>query len=116
VFSYEYTRVVQNDWTVRYDNDHYQILPYNTPLPRPKTKVAVRVRIDKTVHLLHKGQRLNYKKLTRSELKKRCGQNSRADNIHQLPPGKKQHKTPSAASRRWRPNAGRMIAKMKDKK
>lgn len=116
VFCYEHTRVVPNDWVVRHDNRHYQILPDNAPLPRPKTKVTVRIRMDKTVHILCKGQRLNYETLTRSELKKRCEQNNSADNIHQLPPGNKQPETPRAASRRWRPNAGRMIARMKDKK
>lgn len=36
VFCFEEFRSVQNDWTVRYKNRHYQIVPENRPLPNPE--------------------------------------------------------------------------------
>jgi len=61
VFCFEEYRVVQNDWTVRYQNRHYQILRENKPLPKPKDKVLVRLRLDGTLHLVYRGKPLAYR-------------------------------------------------------
>jgi hypothetical protein len=74
VFCFEQTRVVQNDWTLRFENQHYQILETNHVLPRPKEKVLVRIRLDETLHLLYRGQELEYIKLTAQQLSQRQGE------------------------------------------
>jgi transposase len=71
VFCFEELRSVQNDWCVRHQNRHYQILGHNRPLPRPKDKVLVRTRLDGTVHLLFKDHALDYRILSNTELAKR---------------------------------------------
>ena len=63
VFCFEYTRNVQNDWTIRFDNHHYQIVKQNRPLPRPKEKVIVRIRLDGTMHLLYRDKPLAYSRI-----------------------------------------------------
>jgi len=73
VFCFEYSRVVQNDWTIRFENRHYQVLEANRPLPRPKNKVLVRVRLDGRLHLLYQGHALAYQTLSQPELRRRHG-------------------------------------------
>ena len=73
VFCIEDYRIVQNDWTVRYENDHYQILEDNRPLPRPKDKIVIRTRLDGSVHLLYHDRPLQYRKLTRAQLTQKTG-------------------------------------------
>jgi molybdenum-dependent DNA-binding transcriptional regulator ModE len=60
VFSWEETRTVQRDWTVRYNNRFYQILKENRPRPRPKEKVVVRLLLDRNVQILYRGKKLKY--------------------------------------------------------
>lgn len=71
VFCIEELRVVQNDWTVRHSNRRYQILKENRPLPKPKDKVVVRLRLDGSVHLIYKNNPLNYRLLSMAELRVR---------------------------------------------
>lgn len=60
VFCFEEARTVQNDWVVRHENTHYQIGPENKPLPRPKSRVVVRTRLDGSVQILYKNKPLRY--------------------------------------------------------
>jgi hypothetical protein len=60
VFCWEQERVVQNDWTVRHANQRHQIAQSNRPLPRPKDKVLMRTRLDKTLAMLYRGKPLEY--------------------------------------------------------
>lgn len=71
VFCFEEYRVVQNDWTVRYRNRHYQILPENRSMPRPKDKVLVRVRLDGAMHLIYRDKPLAYRLVSLNELRVR---------------------------------------------
>lgn len=71
VFCFEEFRTVQNDWCIRHNNRHYQILGNNRPLPKPKDKVLVRTRLDGSVHLLFKDHALDYRVLSNTELTKR---------------------------------------------
>ena len=58
VFCFDDQRVVQNDWTIRYNGNFYQILKDNRPLPRPKDKVLVRTRLDGSEDLYFQRQGL----------------------------------------------------------
>lgn len=71
VFCVEELRTVQNDWTLRYANRHYQILEDNRPLPKPKEKVLVRLRLDNTLHVLYRDKPLAYRVLPPAEVRHR---------------------------------------------
>jgi len=60
VFSWEHTRTLQNDWTIRYNNRFYQILKENRPRPKPKEKVVVRVLLDGNIQILYRDKKLKY--------------------------------------------------------
>ena len=63
VFCWEATRSVAQDWVVRHENRFYQLRRGDTPLPRAGGKVTVRVWLDGSVHILHRGRRIPYKEL-----------------------------------------------------
>jgi hypothetical protein len=66
IFSFENTRVVSKDWTVRCENRLYQILKRNDPLPRPGDKVIVRRLLDGTIRILYRGKKLRFKGIVQS--------------------------------------------------
>ena len=66
VFSFEQTRVVTNDWTIRYQNRIYQVLKDNRLLPRPRAKVVVRTLLDGQIQLLYRDKKLKFEPITSS--------------------------------------------------
>lgn len=108
VFCFEQCRTVQNDWTIRYANRHYQILEENRPLPKPKEKGVVRLRLDKTLHLLYRDKPLAYRVIPLAELHARAKQKPRpaASEAHPQSP-----RPPRAPSRTpWRQGCTLMFA------
>ena len=105
VFCFEEHRVVQNDWTVRFQNHYYQIFKSNNPLPRPKDRVLVRTHLHGDIRLLYKEQDLDCRRLTVRQYKQEGQQ--RADQIRPPVKPKKKNKPP-APRKRWRPNVGRL--------
>jgi len=63
VFCYEHTRVLTNDWTLRYNGQVLQVLKLNNPLPRPKATITVRQWLDGTLHLLYRDRPLVFSTL-----------------------------------------------------
>jgi len=63
IFCFERAATVANDWTVRCENQFYQILKKNNPLPRPRQKVIVRRLLSGKIQLLYQDQKLNFKKI-----------------------------------------------------
>jgi len=61
IFCFEQPRSVSQDWVVRHENRFYQLIRERGSLPRPETKVTVRVWLDGSVHILHRGRRLDFK-------------------------------------------------------
>lgn len=55
----EQTRTVQNDWTVRCENQIYQIHPQR-PIAAPGQTVTVRRRLDNTLAIVYRGQPLEF--------------------------------------------------------
>lgn len=113
VFSFEEPRTVQNDWTVRYKNRHYQILGENKPLPKPKEKVLVRLRLDGTLQLIYRDKPLAYRTISVKELRARAAPKT--------PPAKPKTKTnkPTTSTPHrspWRQNCIHMFAETKKKK
>jgi hypothetical protein len=63
VFSFEQTRVVSNDWCVRFNNRFFQILKQNAPRPRRRDKIIVRELLDGKIELLYHEHKLRYKEI-----------------------------------------------------
>jgi len=63
IFCFEKMAVVANDWTARCENQFYQILKKNNPLPRPRQKVTVRRLLNGKIQLLYRGNKLAFKKI-----------------------------------------------------
>lgn len=65
VFCTEEVRTVSNDWTVRYNNQFYQITKAKRKaLPKPKDKVVIRTRLDGTIQILHRNKPLGFELIT----------------------------------------------------
>jgi hypothetical protein len=79
VFCFEEFRTVQNDWTIRYENRHYQILEANRPLPKPKDRVVVRKRLDGSLHVLFQEQPLQFQALPAREVRRRANTQQHAE-------------------------------------
>ena len=71
VFCWEAVRTVRNDWTFQFHNQPYQICEENRPLPKPREKVVVRVRLNGTLELLYRDQPLVYKPISAEQLRRR---------------------------------------------
>jgi hypothetical protein len=61
IFCFEETRSVSQDWVVQHENRFYQLLRGTKPLLPAKSKVAVRTWLDGSVHILHRGRRIEFK-------------------------------------------------------
>lgn len=61
IFCFEQPRSVSQDWVVRNDNHFYQLSRGRESLPRAGGKVTVRVWLDGSVHILHRGRRIPFK-------------------------------------------------------
>jgi len=72
VFSMRETRVVLNDYTVRYRNRRYQIGKQQAVRVAPKHSVMVEERLDGSVHLRHRGVLLQASDITDRQRPKAC--------------------------------------------
>lgn len=73
---WEEIRRVKNDYTVQFDNQHYQLDRYNNIVVTPKSKVIIRKHLNGRVSIWYKGARLKYRSIenrqqTKPELQKR---------------------------------------------
>jgi transposase len=68
VFAGEQTRVVNNDWTVRFENRWLQLRGPKRRLPPAKSKVLVQQRLDGSLHLLYRDQPLQFAELAHPPL------------------------------------------------
>jgi hypothetical protein len=60
----EYERTVANNYVIRFETRLFQILKTKNPLPRPKDKVLVRIRLDGSISIMWKEAKLLVKELT----------------------------------------------------
>jgi hypothetical protein len=63
ILSIRTERILGNDWTIRFQNEWYQITADQSIRIRPKNRITVEIRLDGTIHLRAKGQYLAYKKI-----------------------------------------------------
>jgi transposase len=59
----EHERTVTNDYVVRFECRLFQITKRNKALPRPKDKVIVRIKLDRSISIVWKGNNLLVKEL-----------------------------------------------------
>jgi hypothetical protein len=59
VFCLEETRVISNDWVVRYKTRFLQIVPQSN-LPPARNKVIVQEHLDGSIHLLYRGKVIGF--------------------------------------------------------
>jgi len=60
----EHERTVSNDYVIRFEGRRFQVLRDGKPLPRPKSVVTVRVRLDGSIAVVWKETKLLVKELT----------------------------------------------------
>ena len=63
VFSFEDTRTINNDWTIRYESRLYQ-LKAQSNLPPARNRVTVRKRLDGSMQILYRDRPLDYKEIS----------------------------------------------------
>jgi len=59
VFCMEETRIIGNDWVVRYKNRFFQIVPQSN-LPPTKKKVALQEHLDGSIHMIYRGKEIRF--------------------------------------------------------
>jgi len=110
IFCYEHERTVQNDWTIRFKNKHYQIESGNRPLPCPKEKVIVRIHLDKSMDILYRAKPLKMHRIPTAQLRNKAGKsNTKVVSL------KNKEKTQQPCKSPWRQNCSLMFAES-DKK
>ncbi len=60
IFCWEYSRVVHNDWTIRFKNQLLQIQKSNTVQVRPKQKISLKKHLNGKITLWSKGKKIPY--------------------------------------------------------
>jgi len=63
ILCFEEPRVVQNDWTVRWRNRYFQIARQHEALHLAGRPIIIRERLDGTLALIYRAQRLRFKEL-----------------------------------------------------
>jgi len=72
IFCFEEQRVVSQDYVIRYHNRLFQLTrTKGMRLPAPNTRVTVRRRLDKTVHILSNDRRVAYEEITPNQQEER---------------------------------------------
>ena len=69
IFCWEYHRQIRNDFTVRFNNEFYQLSRKEEVRLRTKQTIVVHVHLDGKVSLWKEGNRLDYEKLKEPRIK-----------------------------------------------
>jgi hypothetical protein len=69
IFCWEETRVLRNDWTVRYENRIYQVTRQST-LPPAKQRITILRRMDGSLWMEYRGQNILFKEITEETTQK----------------------------------------------
>ena len=104
VFCHEDHRVVQNDWTVSHENNRYQVLKGNTPLPKPKDRILVRTHLDGRVQLLYREKKLAFQPVPPGQPRQRTSPKAKVDQSDSKP------SVPPPPKKKWHANCGRLAA------
>ncbi|MDD5557729.1 MAG: hypothetical protein PHN82_10865 [bacterium] len=86
IFCFEETRVVDNDWTVRWNNRIFQIRKENRVLPPARKKVTVQEWLDGSMHIVYRRMEVAYTELQRMPVKTVKPPRGRAQRTPYKPP------------------------------
>jgi len=70
IFCWEYTRQVQNDWSISFNNKYYQISKSIPLVIKPKQQITVRQHLDRSISLWNSENKLSYQEINSKEEKK----------------------------------------------
>jgi transposase len=70
IFCWEYTRMLQQDWTISFEATRYQIKKTYGLAIKPRAKITVKRLLNQTLHLSYKGTKLQFKQIETSQLNK----------------------------------------------
>jgi hypothetical protein len=84
IFCWEETRVLRNDWTVRYENRIYQVIRQRA-LPPAKQRITILRRLDGSLWMEYRGQSIQFKELSEGL------------------PEQQEQETPTTKQAKWRP-------------
>jgi transposase len=86
VFCFEEERVVDNDWTVRWDNRIFQIEKENRVLPSARKKVMLQEWLDGSIHIFYRGEEVTYKEINERPAKAKQPESIPSTVIPYVPP------------------------------
>jgi hypothetical protein len=66
ILSLRTERTLGNDFTIRFLNQFFQILPIKVCNLRPKAKICIEIQLDGSLHLKYRNQYLNYKTIEKA--------------------------------------------------
>jgi len=69
IFCWEETRVLRNDWTVRYENRLYQVTKQST-LPPARQRITILRRMDGSLWMEYRGQSILFREITEETTQK----------------------------------------------
>lgn len=69
IFCWQYTRQVNQDWTVSFQANYYQILKTKELKVKPRDKISVRLHLNGKLSFWHQNHLLNYKPIKEKPLK-----------------------------------------------
>jgi len=69
IMCFEDTRVLSRDFVVSFERRLFQVLPGNRPKPRPGDKITVRVRLDKSLDLYFRDEKLSVREIDKDQRK-----------------------------------------------
>jgi transposase len=69
IFCWEETRVLRNDWTVRYEKRIYQVIR-QSPLPPAKQRITILRRMDGSLWMEYRGQSIQFREITEETTQK----------------------------------------------
>jgi len=99
---WRYTRVIQNDWVIRFENVYYQIQKVHSRYVKPKQAVTVKRYLNGKITLWNKGRKLKYQIIEErlekedkaskdvyeiSEVRRMCGASNKRSPWRQYNPG-----------------------------
>jgi transposase len=86
VFCFEEERMVDNDWTVRWDNRIFQIVKESRVLPPARKKVMLQEWLDGSIHIFYRGGEVTYKEINERPAKTKQTVSMPSTAISYVPP------------------------------
>ena len=63
IFTQQQERAVQNDWTIQYKNEKYQLSSRQPCAIQPRKEVTVAEQLNGAIHIIYNKQKLNFKEI-----------------------------------------------------